>query len=115
MKRTVLAIFAALFVFVASAHADLETDQKSAYLNECRNVAMEMSALSDKVNDLHAKWVALGFTTGGPAEFTQADIDANATFNGYPIAKLQTLTSTWEAFDTWLQTGYINNIRGIMP
>ena len=120
MKKLTFILIALCLVACFSADVfaqrDMSDKQKTAYLNDCRNVAMEMAALSDKVNALSAKWAALGYTVGGPDEFTQADIDANSEYLNYPIASLQTLTgSTWAGFDTWLLTGHTTNIRGIMP
>ena len=112
-------VFATVFVvllviFAGSASAQLADDQKAATLNEMRNLSMELCKIRTQVDELAAKWQALGYASGGANPFTQADIDAVATYAGLPLADVQAIIAAFGGFRTQMDTWSLQ-YRKIMP
>lgn len=115
MKRIIMIVtlLAVVSIIAFPANAQIVT-QKETALNEMRNIAMEMCEIRKDVDELAAKWVALGYAPAGSNPMTQMDIDAIATYSGLPLSDVQAIISVMGAYRTQMDT-WSTDLRTIMP
>ena len=79
-----------------------------------RNLAMDLCATRRAVDEVAAKWAALGYASGGSNPFTQLDIDAIAEYEGLPLADVQAIIGAFGSFRTEMINNWDKEFRKIM-
>lgn len=112
MKKLIFAIVL-ISLFATTSSAQIAT-QKETTLNEMRNISMQLCQIRLAVDELAAKWVALGYAPAGSNPMTQADINDMAPYNGLPLADVQAIITVLQAYRTEMDT-WSPDLRKIMP